>query len=75
MGLIDEEAASKGFAPSVHMDQRLANTSYYHGESAIARVVSNRTPSGKTRSLDRRKWGTIARLVSKARRMNVTVTD
>ena len=72
MGLIDVEATSKGFAPSVHMNHTMANTCYYHGESAIAKVVVSTTPSGKNRSLDRRKWTTIARLISKERtRVNV----
>ena len=39
MGLIDDEAARKGFAPSVQMDLRMANTSNYDGENAITRVV------------------------------------
>ena len=66
MGLIDLEATDNGHPPSANMDHRMANTCYYHGESAIAKLVSAKTPSGKDRLLDKTKWTTIARLISKA---------
>lgn len=67
MELIDAEAKSKGYPPHDCMDETMANTCYLHGKSAIAKVVPDKTPSGKVRSLDRRKWRTIAKLYSRTR--------
>jgi hypothetical protein len=60
-------AAAKGFSAANNMDHTMANTCYFHGESAIIDLVPSQTNNGRDRLVSRMKWTTVVRFMHKKR--------
>jgi hypothetical protein len=67
MGAIDSAAASRGFPPKRTMNHKEANTCYFHGESAFADFVPEKTPSGRPRDYATQKWTYLVKFLYKKR--------
>jgi hypothetical protein len=67
MGAIDAASAAKGFPAANNMDHTMANTCYFHGESAIIDLVPAQTNKGRDRLVSRMKWTTVIRFMHKKR--------
>ena len=69
MTVIDVAAAAngKGFPSANNMDHTMANTCYFHGESAIIDLVPTQTNKGRDRLVSRMKWTTVVRFMHKKR--------
>ena len=61
MKAIDTATAAKGHPVANNMTHAMANTCFFHGESAISDVVPATTNTGRDRIISRMKWNTIVK--------------
>jgi hypothetical protein len=67
MTIIDVASATKGFPTADKMNLTMANTCYFHGESAIIDLIPPTTNTGRKRLISRIKWGTVVKFTYKRR--------
>jgi hypothetical protein len=68
MTIIDVASAAKGFPTADHMNHTMANTCYFHGESAtIIALIPPTTNTGRNILISRIKWGTVVKFMHKRR--------
>ena len=67
MGAIDSAVASRGFPPKRTMNHEEANTCSFHGKSAFADFVPEKTPSGRPRDHATQKWTYLVKFLYKKR--------
>jgi hypothetical protein len=67
MGCIDEAAKANGCPPK---DPSLsdANSCYLRGECGIFAVMPDKTPTGRNRIIDNKKWGTVVKYMHKPKK-------
>jgi hypothetical protein len=67
MGAIDAASAAKGFPTAGYMSHTMANTCYFHGESAIIDIIPTTTNTGRNRLVSKMKWNTVVKFMHKKR--------
>jgi hypothetical protein len=65
MGAIDAASAAKGSPIAGYMSHTMANTCYFHGESAIIDIIPTTTNTGRNRLVSKMKWNTVVKFMHK----------
>ena len=67
MCCIDDAAKANGSPPKEHMSHAYANSCYLRGECGVLSLMPDKTPSGRTRIIANKKWGTVVKYLHKPR--------